>query len=159
VNRVELEMWRNTALGRRWYIDFDVQGREITKVVPGQRSFTLSTFARRVNQERVPDATADLFRNGNFVLVRATSETDMDEIDSKESRTDGELEVLSHEVLSGHVDVKTVLSELNSVTTITRLYEQFVLDDHASSVLSAIKAKLDDLGPKVQEREVAKARG
>lgn len=154
----KLELWRNTAPGMRWYIAFDLQGREKTKTVPGGRTFTLSTFERQINQERAATPEQDLFRNGTFILAKPSDETDNDEIFSPNALTDQEIETIVHDVVFGDMKINDVIDQIDSGVTLFRLYEAFTLEEKAPErVKAAIKKKRDSLEATVaNEREVVR---
>lgn len=153
MNRNDIEVWKNTAMGSRWYVDFDVQGRETHSVVLGNKTFTLPTLARQVNQEKA-EKGADLFRDGTFVLVKPGKETNEAEFDSPDTMTDLEIETLSKDILTDHIKVGVAIADIGSVITLSRLMEQFVIDDLPSSVIGAVKAKIDKIAGTVPERKV-----
>lgn len=152
----KVELWKNTASGMRWYLSFDLQGREATKTVPGGRTFTLTTFDRQLNQERAATAEQDLFRNGTFVLARKSEETDEEEIFSPNALTDKEIETVVNDVVYGDLKIADVIDQIDSGVTLFRLQEAFVLEDETpEKVIKAIKKKRESLEPTpVNEREI-----
>lgn len=146
----KVEVWKNTAAGMRWYIAFDLQGRESSKTVPGGRTFTLSTFERQINQERTADPSQDLFRNGTFTLAKPSEDTVNDEIASPNALTDQEIEEIVREVVFGDKTITEVIKTIDSTLTLHRLWEAFVLEEKTPDrVTKAIKRKKDSLEPTV----------
>lgn len=151
----KVELWKNTASGMRWYVAFDLQGRQATKTVQGGRTFTLSTFERQINQEQAADPEQDLFRNGTFVLAKPSDETDEAEIFSPNALTDAEVESIVQDVVHGDLKIGEVIEDIDSGVTLHRLWEALVLEDAPSSVIKTVKKKKDSFeGTVAQEREV-----
>lgn len=142
-----IETWKNTSLGLKWYRCFDVQGRETTKTVKGNGTFTLTTQERQMNQEQsVPEQ--DLFRNGTFILKKGAETTIPDEIASPDSLTDTQLEELYREVTFGDEDLNTYLESIDSPVTLQRMLEIFVAEDDTKEVhVKAIKARQLEVNP------------
>jgi hypothetical protein len=141
------ETWRNTSLGLKWYKCFDIQGRETTKVVRGNGVFTLTTQERQLNQEAsIPEL--DLFRNGTFVLKKAATETDPDEIASPNSLTDAQIESIYNEVTHGEENLVNYLTSIESPVTLQRMLEIFVAEgDSKDSDVKAIRNRMSELNP------------
>lgn len=135
-----VEIWKNTANGPRWYTVFDTQGREVAKTVQGGRTFTVTVFERRVNQDKVALPELDAFRNGTFILVRESSETDEREVESPNAKTDSELEQIVNETLADPSYIDGVLQEVSSTATLHRLLEFLVADDAPSSAIDKVRA-------------------
>ena len=149
-----VELWKNTANGMRWYIEFDVRGAETTKTVTGGRTFTISTLARQVNQERAASPDMDLFRNGTFLLVKESDETNRDEIESPESITDEQIETMVNEVMAKNLTIEEAIKGIESVVTLQRIYEQLVVEDASKAAIDTVKAKISGKQPTVAvERE------
>lgn len=145
--QAKVEVWRNTAAGMRWYIVFDLQGRETSKTVPGGKTFTVTTFERQINQERAASPEQDLFRNGTFVLAKASDDTDESEFASPNARTDAEIEAMVNEVVYGELDVKAAIGDIDSIVTLGRILEALVIEDAKKSVIDQVKKKMKDLDP------------
>lgn len=160
-----LELWKNTALGQRWIICFDLQGRETTRVVQPESTFTLSTFERQINQERAALPEMDLFRDGTFVLMKESDETVVDEVKSPSSMTDAEITQFVNDVM--FVDGKeskvkaqaefleVMLEDITSVDTVRRLLAAFDEAGAAATITKALEKKQKSLIPNAPvEREV-----
>jgi hypothetical protein len=148
-----LEVWRNVAAGMRWYLAFDIQGREVTKLAQPSRTFSLTTMERQINQERAATGELDLFRNGDFVLVKASGETNDEEIRSTDSFTDEEISRLAYEILADPANVERV-NEINSPTTLQRILEELIVIDAPASVVNTVQAKVDSIKKPVPEVEL-----
>lgn len=135
-----VEVWKNTANGSRWYTQFDVRGQEVTKTVGGNRTFSLTSFERQVNQEKAASPDVDLFRNGNFILVKESAETNRAEIESPNAVTDKELEKITHEIMADPELVDGVLARLTSPSSRHRLWEHLVVEDGPSKVVEKVKS-------------------
>jgi hypothetical protein len=147
-----VEVWKNTAAGPRHFIKFDRLGHEISELVRGGQTFTITTFARQINQQRAASAELDLFRNGALVLVKAGEATEMDEIESSDSYTDNELMSLVHDIMAKNITVENAIRRIESTVTLGRLHEALVLegvDQRISNVVSA-KRKINEGGPSVR---------
>lgn len=154
-----VEVWKNTAAGARWVKGSDRTGREISKVVPGGKTFTLSTFERQLNQDSVVDATRDMFRNGTFLLVRSSDETIESEILSPNALTDSEIERVVYEVLAGTLDMADAIADVDSTVTLHRIWEAAVLEELPAKDVKAVKRKLDSYKKaSVPEREIVSGR-
>ncbi len=136
-----IEVWKNTAAGMRWYKILDRQGREVGKTVQGGRTFTLAPFDRQINQDEAASPEQDLFRNGNFVLIKAAEDTNMDEIESSDSFTDAELSALVHEILAKDKTIEQVIYPIESPVTLGRLMEELVIEDASKSAIDAVRKK------------------
>jgi len=145
--RAELEVWQNTSSGAKWYVCYDRQGRETTKVVKGGRTFTISSFERQINQDLAASPEMDLFRNGTFVLKKESAETDRAEIESPDALTDAEIEEMVREVMHGSVDIADVIADISSLVTMNRIYEALVVEDASASTIEKVKTKIAELDP------------
>jgi hypothetical protein len=153
----QLELWKNTAAGMRWYISVDIRGQQKGKTVQGGRTFTLSTFERQINQELAASPQQDLFRNGTFVLARSSDDTNEEEVQSPNALTDQEIETIVQDVVFGDLKIDDVIAEIDSGVTLFRLYEAFTLEEKTPSrVKAAVKKKRDSLEATVaNERTIA----
>ena len=150
-----VEVWKNSAAGMRWIKVLDRQGREIGKTIQGGRTFTISTFDRQVNQDAAAESDLDLFRNGTFVLVKASTETNEDEIESSDSLTDAELATMVHEILAKSLTAEQAIFKITSPVTLGRLLEALVVEDASKSAIDTVKAKKQSIEPGAAvEREV-----
>ncbi len=145
--RGELEVWHNVTPGPKWYVCYDRQGRETTRVVGGGRTFVLSAFERQINQDMAASPEADLFRNGTFVLKKESEETDIAEISSPDALTDSEIDELVREVVHGDLRIGDAIKEINSLVTLNRIFEVLVLEDASKSAIDGVKAKIAELDP------------
>lgn len=143
----KVEVWRNTSRGMRWYIAFDLQGRETTKTVPGNRTFTITTFERQINQERAADPEQDLFRNGTFVLQKPSTETNEKEIESPDSLTDHEVDEMVREIVHGDLRVSDAIADITSLVTLTRIYEVLMAEDATKRTIDTVKRRIKELNP------------
>lgn len=141
--RDKIEVWKNQAAGMRWYKILDRQGHEIGKTVHGYRTFTLTPFDRQINQDKAASPEQDLFRNGNFVLIKKAVDTHMDEIESPDSFTDAELTTLVHEVLAKDKTIDAAIHFVESSVTLGRLLDELVIEDAPKSYIDVVKAKKD----------------
>ncbi len=139
--RDRIEVWKNQAAGMRWYKILDRQGYEIGKTVHGYRTFTLTPFDRQINQDKAASPEQDLFRNGNFVLIKKAVDTHMDEIESPDSFTDAELTTLVHEVLAKDKTIEAAIHFVESPVTLGRLLDELVIEDAPKSYLDVVRAK------------------
>jgi hypothetical protein len=139
------EIWKNVAAGPRHYLCLNAIGEQTTKVVQPNRTFTVSVTERRLNQEAVYDPKADPFRDGTFLMVRDTENTESDEIDSPNSVTDDEIEKAVREALGGDpVPVEMMLERIDSINTANRIYEELVAEDASHNLVEMAKAKVDE---------------
>lgn len=150
----QVEVWKNTSPGAKWYICFDLQGRETSKVVEGNRTFTLTTFERQINQDRAATAEQDLFRNGTFVLSKPSSETNPEEVSSPNAKTDGEIEGLVREIEYGDLKTADAIAEVDSPVTLQRLYDALKEAGAHHAKLNVVKKKIDSITNAPVEREV-----
>lgn len=152
----QVELWKNTAAGMRWFVTFDGLGKEQGRTVNGNRTFTITPFERRINQERAALSTLDPFRNGTFLLVEPADDTDMDEISDTQARTDGEIQQLINDLKGDPTLVEEFLQDIESPITLNRLLEDVVIDGSLpKTVIDAIKDKIGLSHPtKVVDREI-----
>ncbi len=141
--RDKIEVWKNSAAGMRWYKILDRQGFEHGKTVQGGRTFTLTAFDRQINQDLAATPEQDLFRNGNFVLIKKAEDTQMDEIESPDSFTDAELTTLVHEILAKDKTIEAAIHFIESPVTLGRLMEELVIEDAPKSAIDAVRDKKD----------------
>lgn len=149
------EVWKNNANGPRWYIYLDPTGREETKIVPPRRTFTIMPFERQINQARAYSPEADLFRDGTFTIVTPSAETNPEEFESVNARTEEEIAVMAKEIVAEPAKAKKILASLSAPTPVMRLYEELVLEDAPNSVIQAAKKRMNDFEAVVPlEREI-----
>jgi len=149
------EVWKNTAAGMRWMKVLDRQGRETGKTVMGGRTFTVSTFDRQVNQDAAAEVGLDQFRNGTFVLIKGSQETNEDEIESSDSLTDAELVTTVHEILAKNMTAKQAIAKVTSPVTLGRLLEALVAEDAPKSAIDTVKARKQSIEPGAAVERVA----
>lgn len=150
---VEVEVWQNVSLGKKWYMCFDVRGQVTTKVVRPGKTFTLTPLERQMNQESASNPAQSLFLNGTFVLRQGTKATDPAEFESLEAMTDKQLDELVRDVVLGHNDITELVGKLHSEVTLSRLHERLVVEDARKSVIDMVKKRLDFVhGGDVNER-------
>lgn len=135
----ELEVWKNVAKGMRWYTRFNAQGLEADHRVLGGRTFTITPFERQINQEKAANAELDHFRNGTFVLVRASEGTNKDEILSPAAKSASELEEMAQRILADPEDLEKILEELSSPVSIDRLLEFLVAYAAPQGIVDKVK--------------------
>ncbi len=154
-----VEVWKNTANGPRHYITFGMQGQELSKVVQGNRTFTLTTFERQINQERAASPEQDLFRDGSFVIVKDSEETNENEIESDNSVTDQELGEMVSEILHDAEFLDGVLTKLTSANSLNRLLEFLVAEDASMSVIERTREAFQEADGSVvpNQRKVVSA--
>jgi hypothetical protein len=145
----------------RFYVTHDRMGNETTRTINGSRTFTITTFDRQINQERAANAKQDLFRNGEFVLIRPGTATKEDEIESDQSYTDAELAQVVHEVMAEKKKMATVVAGVESLPLLNRFKEALVLEDAPKSAIDAVDARRDEVrdGPQVVRSEVKASGG
>lgn len=142
-----METWLNTSMGFKWYKCFNAQGIETTKVVQGGKTFTVTTLERQINQE-ASSPNQDLFRNGTFVLKRASADTQVEETESPNALTDGQIEEIQRDATYGNLKLDGYLAQIDSPVTLSRLYEAFVLDEASKTAdVAAIKARISEVNP------------
>lgn len=155
MKQASIEVWRNNANGSRWYHVFDPMGKEITKLVPPRRTFTLTTFERQINQSKVAEVESDPFRNGTFTLQRESEETNSEEFESPDALTDLEITTLILSLIEYPKTAKARIDKFRSPVTMGRIYEGLVLEDAPASVQAAAKEKLLSFEAVVaQERQI-----
>lgn len=139
------EVWKNVTPGLRYYIALDAIGNQTSKTVEAGRTFTISPLERQINQQAAYDPKVDLFRNGGFVLIQGTEDTNEDEIESPNSVSDAEIEEAVHEALAKNsVPVELMLAKTSSVTTAQRILEELVLQDAPASLVQLAKQVVDE---------------
>ncbi len=154
--RDELEIWRNVGNGLTWVMVLNPQGGEVTKEVRGGQTFTIKPFDRQMNQYQAATPGQDMFRNGRLILIKAATDTELDEIESAESLTDQEILDIVHNSIKAPNTINRVLGKIKSPTTLLRLQEELLLEDEipqgvADKVKQAIKVA--EGRDKVVERE------
>lgn len=152
----KIEVWKNTASGMRWVTVFDRQGRETNKIVQSGRTFTLTTLERQINQDKVATPEYDTFRNGTFVLIKPSDETDMDEIKSPNSFTETEMLELVHDAMAGSKRLDKVLEQVTSLATLDRLMASLLIVDAPPELTNMVKDRISELNPQkvVRKRRV-----
>jgi hypothetical protein len=137
-----VEVWKNTAAGMRWIQAINRQGFKEGQTIRGGRTFTVTPFNRQINQDSVASPEQDAFRNGTFVLVKAAKDTNQNEIESPDSLTDSEVLALVYEVIGNSLSVEEALKGINSPIALTRIHEQFILqDDVPKKTLDYVKSR------------------
>lgn len=151
-----VEVWKNTAAGPRHFIFFDRLGHETSQLVRGGSTFTITTFARQINQQRAATANLDAFRNGTLVLIKAGEDTEKDEIESSDSFTDNELLSLVHEIMAKNVAIEAAIVTIESPITLDRLREALVMEEAPMEVVDVVKNKVlaQEGGPEVRRAAV-----
>lgn len=138
------EVWKNTASGMRWAQTTDRHGKSVAKLVQPGKVFTITAFDRQVNQDSAATASQDLFRNGTFVLVKAAADTVLDEIESPDSLTDGEVQALIYDVLAKNVSVDEAIGNISSPIALSRILTALVIEeDVPKGVIEAVQKKFD----------------
>lgn len=142
--QLDREVWKNVSAGLRHYITLDPIGNQTSATVQPGRTFTLTPLERQLNQQAVWDPSADLFRNGTFVLLKATDDTIKDEIRSPNSLADSEIEEAVHEALGGETALlEEMLADVSSVDTAQRILEELVIQDGPKSLVDLAKETVD----------------
>lgn len=158
--QLDREVWKNTSAGMRHYITLDPIGNQTSRVVQAGRTFTITPLERQLNQEAVWDSSADLFRNGTFIMLKGTEDTNSDEVESPNSVSDSEIEEAVHEALGGDsVPIEAMLEKVSSVQTAQRVLEELVIQDAPASLVELAKAVVDKftdkpLGPDGEPMEI-----
>lgn len=147
---MQKEVWKNVAAGPRHYICFTAIGEQTSRVVQPGRTFTVSPTERRLNQEAVFDAKVDPFRDGTFINVRETEESESDEFESVDSITDKEIEVAVSEAVGGDTErIEGMIRAISGINTASRILEELVVVGEApSSLVDLAKEKVDELTDK-----------
>lgn len=128
------ELWKNVSSGLRYFIKLDPIGNQTHGLVQAGKTFTISDIERQLNQETAHDATADLFRNGTFVLVKPTKNTVEDEVESVNSLTDDGIELAVSEMLGDDsVPLELMMETVTSAVTAERILEELVSQDAPQS--------------------------
>jgi len=152
----EIEVWANTAAGKRYYVSLDITGREIHKVVNGKRTFSITSFERQLNQERAADTDLDMFRNGTFVLQREAEGTNKEEVSSPNSYTDKEIDQLVRDSILDKDILDSALEKIDSSVTIGRIMDSMVIEDAPAELVATTRAAWAKIDPSaaVPEREI-----
>lgn len=128
------ELWKNVSPGLRYYIRLDPIGNQTHGLVQAGKTFTISDVERQLNQETAHDSDADLFRNGTFVLVRPTDDTELDEVESVNSLSDKDIELAVSEMLADDsVPLELMMETVTSAVTAERILEELVIQDAPQS--------------------------
>jgi hypothetical protein len=147
--QLDREVWKNVSPGLRYYITLDPIGNQTSMTVQAGRTFTITPLERQMNQQAAYDPKADLFRNGTFVMIKPTDDTNEDEVESPDSLSDGEIEEAVHQALAGEtVPIELMLERVTSVTTAQRILEELVLQDAKQSLVEQAKLKVDEFEDK-----------
>lgn len=159
MSTASVEVWKNTAAGMRWMSKLNAMGAEIGHTVQGNKTFSITTWERKLNQDKAANAGADLFRNGTFVLVKGGTETDDKEFSTPDALTDSELENRVNEVMAKNMTIEEVMHPITSPITMGRLREAMILENAGAADLEKVEAQLKELegGPPV--RRAASAAG
>lgn len=140
-----LETWRNTAKGFRWFIDFGVRGEEVTRIVRSGEQFTVTPMARKHNQERsVPKL--DLFTNGDFVLIRESAETDVDDVKSPDAMSDVDIADVLRRVGDGE-KLLDLLDGVTSYNTLLRVLEAAEESDLHHAKYRSLRERVAEMSP------------
>lgn len=155
-SKPQVEVWKNTAAGMRWYMTMDALGKEKGITVRGNRTFTITPFERQINQSKAASPEQDLFRDGTFVLITPADLTDMDEISDTQARTDQEITQMVNDLKGDPKLIDEFLTGIDSPITLNRLLEDIVVDGTvAKSVIDAVKKQIAEAQPtKVIDREI-----
>jgi hypothetical protein len=156
-NDVTIEIWKNTTHGMRWCKMHDRAGNENTKLVNSKRTFSITPLDRQLNQDIAATPQLDLFRNGTFELVRKADDTNMDEIQSPDSLTEGEVVALSMEVMGNPEGIDFYLKDVSSPVALNRVLDQLVADGVDKSAVSYVKMKIAKFDPSVRAAVVHEA--
>ncbi len=134
------ELWKNVSPGLRYFIKLDPIGNQTHGLVQAGKTFTISDIERQLNQEMAAEATADLFRNGTFVLVKPTEDTELDEVESVNSLSDNDIEVAVSEMLGDDtVPLELMMETVTSAVTAERILEELVMQDAPQSWITKSK--------------------
>lgn len=147
----DVEVWVNTAAGMRWYKALDVRGQEVSKVVQGGRTFTLTILERQLNQEIV-DPSVDMFRDGTFVLRKPSENTDTEEVRSPNSFTHEEIDELVREIVHGDIGPAAIVADITSVVALDRVYEALVVEGADKAVTDVVKQRKAELSPEPEAK-------
>lgn len=140
------EIWKNVSPGLRHYIALNAIGEQTSKNVGAGRTFTITAMERRLNQEAVYDPSVDPFRDGTFLNVKATDDTVEDEIESPDSVTDAEIQLVLQEAIGGDaVPYEAMLARIGGINTATRIFEEAVAMDVPQSLVDLAREKMESL--------------
>jgi len=156
------EVWKNEAAGMRWVKATDRNGKEISRVVQPGKVFTITAFDRQINQDSFATPKLDLFRNGTFVLVKPADDTILEEIESPDSLTEGEVQGIVYDILAKKVTARQAIAKMTSPIALNRILTALVLEDEGDNqilkdAIGVVRTKFNEVegGTKVAaEREV-----
>lgn len=142
----DVEIWRNTTAGMRYFKSLDHMGRETYTLVQGGRTFSLLPIERQLNQEAAATKALDPFLNGTFQLIRKASDTNMAEIESPNAITDREIERVVLEAIGGdEIPLESLLAKIDSFHVAQRVYEELVVQNARASSIEMAKARVNEL--------------
>jgi len=129
-------------------------GRESDKLIRGEKTFTITSSERQMNQWAAATPEQDMFRNGMFVLVKPTADTNMEEISSADSWTDDEIEDFVMQTIGSieagddvSVEFGKIVGSLSSVVTLNRFKEEAAAQDLDPKLRDEIAAKIKAVDP------------
>ena len=152
-----VEVWKSTARGMRWVQVLNNLGNPVGRVVQPNKTFSITTRDRKLNQDMAASPKQDLFRNGTFLIVTPGPETDEQEFASPEAMTDAEITSLVQEIKAEHIQVGPALHRITSVDTTQRIYEAMVVENAGEADVKYVKDRLAELkgGPPVRRAAAA----
>jgi len=150
----QVEIWRSKSRGLCSIKVLDIMGRESDKLIRGEKTFTITSSERQMNQWAAATPEQDMFRNGMFVLVKPTADTNMEEISSADSWTDDEIEDFVMQTIGSieagddvSVEFGKIVGSLSSVVTLNRFKEEAAAQDLDPKLRDEIAAKIKAVDP------------
>ena len=152
----QVEIWRSKSRGLCSVKVLDVMGRESDKLIRGEKTFTITSTERQMNQWAAATPEQDMFRNGMFILIKPSPETNMEEINSADSWTDSEIEDFVMQTFgieatseSGEDEAgfSKVIKSLSSIVTLNRFKEEAAAADRDPKLRDEIAARIKEVDP------------
>lgn len=148
---LEHETWRSSILGTIVVKKYDRRGEVVEEVIPGNRSFQITTDERLFNQDLAATPEQDPFRNGMMQPVRLLDGTeDKAAIASNPnllSETDMELLFKAH-----FKTFESRVKQITNLTTLTRIREVASEVDATLKQVAIIDNRLKDVQAPVATR-------
>lgn len=144
-----LEAWKNTARGVVWITRLTGRYGETEPMkVPGGGTFHVTPAERHLNSDVAYAPSADPFRNGQFVLVKASPETPQTDLviieRSAAGLTDDEIARMFGAELG---EFTKAIDQIDNATALLRILEAAKLADAPYSRVEAVRGRLRQLAP------------
>ena len=153
----QVEIWRSKSRGLCSVKVLDTMGRESDKLIRGEKTFTITSTERQMNQWAAATPEQDMFRNGMFILIKPAPETNMEEINSADSWTDSEIEdfvmqtfginATSESEDDDEAGFSKVIKSLSSIVTLNRFKEEAAAADLDPKLRDEIAARIKEVDP------------